>query len=192
MASGATRVLEGARLAQSVPEAGEGVDYLFATTARGRDLDKPVFDPEGAMTEARRMIGAGRRVGILFGPERTGLENDDVARAQAVVTVPVNPEFPSLNLAQCVLLMGYEWSRGLADAAPPPETAPDHATVIEVERLADHWEERLETSGFFFPPEKAPHMKRQFRNFWSRMPVSRSDVQLLHGALRQLVRRPGG
>ncbi|SPJ22237.1 RNA methyltransferase [Palleronia abyssalis] len=192
MASGAGRVLDEARVAESVAEAADQCDFLFATTARARDMKKDAYNPEEAMKMARKMGGQGRRVGILFGPERTGLENDDVARAQAVVTVPVNPEFPSLNLAQCVLLMGYEWSRGLADAAPPPETAPDHATVIEVERLADHWEERLETSGFFFPPEKAPHMKRQFRNFWSRMPVSRSDVQLLHGALRQLVRRPGG
>lgn len=190
MASGAGGVLDRARLAGSVAEAAGDCDYLFATTARPREMVKPVHDPESAMAEARRLIGQGRRVGVLFGPERAGLENDDVARANAVVTVPVNPDFPSLNLAQCVLLMGYEWRRGAVERTRPE--APDIAPAGEVDRLATHWEERLEAAGFFFPPEKAPHMKRSFRNFWSRMPVTRADVQLLHGALRQLVRGRGG
>ncbi len=190
MASGATPVLERARLGANVAEAAAGCDFVFATTARPRDMVKPVYDPEGAMEAARRMIGQGRRVGILFGPERAGLDNDDVARANAVVTVPVNPDFPSLNLAQCVLLMGYEWRRGGVDRTLP--AAPDVAPAEEVERLSAHWEERLEASGFFFPPEKAPHMRRSIRNFWSRMPLTRADVQVLHGALRQLVRGRGG
>lgn len=186
MASGATPVLDQARLAGSIAEAAEGVDYLFATTARTRDMVKPVFEPESAMAEARRMIGEGRRVGILFGPERAGLENDDVAQANAVVTVPVNPDFPSLNLAQCVLLMGYEWRRGAVE--PTTQDAPELADNAAVDRWAEHWNERLDTAGFFHPPEKAAHMKRSFRNLWSRMPLTGLDVQLLHGALRQLVR----
>lgn len=190
MASGATPVLDRARVSDTVAAAAAACDFVFATTARPRDMVKPVYDPEAAMAEARAMIGQGRRVGILFGPERAGLENDDVAQANAVVTVPVSPDFPSLNLAQCVLLMGYEWRRGAVDRTLPP--APQVAPSGEVDRLATHWEERLEASGFFFPPEKAPHMKRSFRNFWSRMPMTRADVQLLHGALRQLVRGRGG
>ncbi len=189
MASGAVAVLERARVSDDLAEAAGDRTFLFATTARPRDLSKPAFEPEAAMGEARRLIGAGRRVGILFGPERSGLDNDDVARANAIVTVPVNPDFPSLNLAQCVLLLGYEWRRGggEAGAEPPPDTAP----LADVERLAAHWEQRLETAGFFFPPEKAQHMRRVFRNLWSRMPLTRGDVQLLHGALRQLVRSAG-
>ena len=186
MASGATGVLDSARVADDIAGAAEGCDYLFATTARPRDLTKPVHDPESAMHAAREMIGAGRRVGILFGGERAGLANEDVARAQAIVTVPVNPDFASLNLAQCVLLMAYEWRRGVVE--PRTADAPDMAPVEDVERFARHWEERLDESGFFFPPEKAAHMKLTFRNFWSRMPMGRQDVQLLHGALRQLVR----
>ena len=186
MASGATPVLEAARVSGSIAEAAEGVDYLFATTARTRDMVKPVFEPEAAMAEARRMIGEGRRVGILFGPERAGLENDDVAQANAVVTVPVNPDFPSLNLAQCVLLLGYEWRRGSVEATP--QEAPDLADNAAVDRWAAHWNDRLDTAGFFHPPEKAAHLRRSFRNLWSRMPLSGLDVQMLHGALRQLVR----
>lgn len=187
MAAGAGEVLARARIGADLADAAGDCDTLFATTARSRGLTKPVHDPEGAMAEARRLVGQGGRVGILFGAERAGLENDDVARASAVVTVPVNPSFPSLNLAQCVLLMAYEWRRGEVDrtVADAPETAP----LADIDRFADHWEQRLEEAGFFFPPEKATHMRRVFRNFWSRMPMSRTDVQLLHGALRQLVRR---
>ena len=190
MASGATPVLDGARVADDIAGAAEGCDYLFATTARPRDLEKPVYDPEGAMRTAREMIADGRRVGILFGGERAGLANEDVARAQAIVTVPVNPDFASLNLAQCVLLMSYEWRRGAVE--PRATEAPDVAPVEDVERFAQHWEQRVEDSGFFFPPEKAGHMKLTFRNFWSRMPMTRNAVQLMHVALRQLVRRRDG
>ncbi|CAM4285440.1 RNA methyltransferase [Palleronia rufa] len=190
MASGAKPVLEGARVAGTLAEAADTCDFVFATTARRRDMPKPVFEPEAAMQAAREMIGQGRRVGILFGPERAGLENDDVARANAVVTVPVNPLFPSLNLAQCVLLLGYEWRRGAVEHAQAPST--DMATAADVDRFATHWEDRLDEAGYFFPPEKAAHMRRSFRNLWSRMPLSGPDVQLLHGALRQLVRRRPG
>jgi tRNA/rRNA methyltransferase len=187
MAAGAGEVLARARIGADLAAAAGDREVLFATTARGRDRTKPVFDPEGAMTAARRLAAQGRRVGILFGPERAGLENEDVARATAIVTVPVNPDFPSLNLAQCVLLMGYEWRRG--EVGPTIPAPPEAATLADVDRFAAHWEERLEEAGFFHPPQKAAHMRRVFRNFWSRMPMSPGDVQLLHGALRQLVRR---
>ncbi|TRD21870.1 RNA methyltransferase [Palleronia caenipelagi] len=189
LASGASAVLESARLADSIADAAEGCDVLFATTARPRDMTLPVHTPETAMAEARRSIVQGRRVGVLFGPERAGLENDDIARAQAVVTVPVNPQFASLNLAQCVLLMGYEWRRQAVETGAVPEDGPVMATLPEVERWAGHFEDRLEEAGFFFPDHKAAHMKRSLRNLWARMPLTRSDTQILHGALRQLVRR---
>ena len=111
MASGAGRVLDSALICDDVAEGLEDFHFTFATTARPRDLNKPVYSPEEAMRVAAEKIGTGQRVGVLFGPERAGLENEDLAQANAIITVPVNPEYPSLNLAQCVLLVGYEWRR---------------------------------------------------------------------------------
>lgn len=199
MASGAGRLLDRAGLFADTAGAVADCQMVFATTARARDLTKPVYTPEAAMAEARARIAAGQRVAVLFGPERTGLENDDIARANAIVSVPVNPEFPSLNLAQCVLLTGYEWRRQ-ADAPNGVRiewAGSEPAPQIEIDRLADHFEQRLEAAGFFFPAQKADGMKRNLRNLWSRLPLSRADVQTFHGMLRQLVRRrddapPGG
>lgn len=189
MASGASRVLDAARLHRGIADAVAECSFVFATTARPRDMVKDVFTPEEAICTARDRIAHGQKVAFLFGPERTGLENDEIAQANAIVTVPVNADFPSLNLAQCALLMGYEWRRQ-TDGTPPAGASAqaDVASVIEIEKLAQHWEERLEEVSFFYPPTKAAHMKLMLRNLWSRLPLMRSDVQILHGALRQLVR----
>lgn len=194
MASGAAgQVLDRARVYPTLAEAMEDIDYAYATTARGRELTKPVLTPATAMTDARARHAQGGRTAVIFGPERAGLENDDVARSNAIITVPVNPDFPSLNLAQAVLLTGYEWSRDSLPPEPAPHgRRPDGevpATRIEIETLADHWEDRLTESGFFFPAEKAPAMKLTLRNLWSRMPLTRADTRIFHGMLRQLVRR---
>ena len=190
MASGAGRVLDAAQLCPDLPDALVDCDYVFATTARGRDLTKPVFSPEAAMRDAAKRIKDGQRVAVLFGPERAGLENDDVARANAIVTVPVNPEFASLNLAQCVLLMGYEWMRASSEVTDQTVemAGTDWAKGQEIEHLAGHFEDRLEEAGFFFPEHKAQSMKINLRNMWSRMPLTRADVQMLHGMMRQMVR----
>ena len=194
MASGAAgRVLDRARVFDSLAEAMADVAYAYATTARGRELTKPVLTPTDAMSDARERSAQGQRVALIFGPERAGLENDDVARASAIVTVPVNPDFPSLNLAQAVLLLGYEWSRGQLPPQPAPHSrrsdAEEPASRIEVEKLADHWEERLSDAGFFFPPDKAPAMKLTLRNLWFRLALTRADTRIFHGMLRQLLRR---
>ena len=191
MASGASPVLERAGLFTDLPAAIGDCDYVYATTARVRGLTKPVLTPEHAMIEARALLAAGKRVAVLFGPERAGLENEDVARANAIITVPVNPAFYSLNLAQCVLLVAYEYARLGSDA--PPEVlhlaGTDLASGIEVEKLGDHVEDRLEAAGFFFPPEKVDYMRLNLRNMWARLPLTRADVQTLHGILRKLTRR---
>ena len=189
MASGAGRVLEAAGQFADLRAALEDCDRVYATTARGRELVKPMLTPEAAMAEAHGLAAAGARVAILFGPERAGLENDDIAPADAIVTVPVNPGFYSLNLAQCVLLLAYEWQRqqGGAAPAPPPIELASHGDVA---RLGDHLEERLEAANFFFPPDKAPVMKRNLRNMLARWSLTRTEVQVLHGILRQLSRRP--
>ncbi|MBV2360805.1 RNA methyltransferase [Thalassococcus sp. CAU 1522] len=190
LASGAGRLLDAAMLCDDLAGALADRTYTYATTARSRDLTKPVLTPEAAMAEARDRIAAGERVAVLFGPERAGLENEDIARANAIVSVPVNPDFPSLNLAQCVLLTAYEWRRATNEtvARTVEMAGADWAEGHEIEHLARHYEERLEEAGFFFPEHKAPAMKVNLRNLWSRMPLTRVDVQMLHGILRQMVR----
>lgn len=190
MASGAGRLLDEAQLFDSTAASIADCTYVYATTARGRDLTKPVFTPEAAMADAATRIAAGEKVAVLFGPERAGLENDDIIRANAIVTVPVNPDFASLNLAQCVLLTAYEWRRATqeAEAMRTELAGTNWAVVSEIEALASHYEERLEDAGFWFPDHKAASMKMNLRNLWSRLPLTRADVQMLHGVLRQLVR----
>lgn len=189
LASGAGRVLDGARLCADTPEAVSGASFVYATTSRPRDMTIPVMTPAEAMADAAERIAAGQQVSVMFGPERTGMENADIALANVVVSVPVNPEFPSLNLAQCVLLMAYEWRRIAGDGVATAQGADaDLATQAEVDALARHYEERMDTAGFFFPPEKAAGMKLNLRNLWSRMPLTRADAQMLHGIMRQMVR----
>jgi tRNA/rRNA methyltransferase len=194
LASGAGRVLDAALLSDDLPGSIGDCTYVFATTARQRDLTKPVFSPEAAMRLAAEKIAQGQRVAVLFGPERAGLQNEDIARANAIISVPVNPAFPSLNLAQCVLLVGYEWMRATGDVTH--ETVELAGSVwaegIEVEKLADHYEARLEEARFFYPEHKSQSMRTNLRNMWSRMPLTRADVQMLHGVLRQLLRGKTG
>ena len=190
LASGAGRLLDEATHHDTTAEALADCTYVFATTARARGLTKPVFSPEAAMQKAAQIVAEGGRVGVMFGPERAGLENDDIAHANAIINVPVNPEFPSLNLAQCVLLTAYEWRRASTEIAHERVelAGADWAEQHEVEKLAEHYEERLQEAGFFYPEAKAASMKINLRNLWSRMPLTRSDVQILHGVLRQMVR----
>ena len=190
MAAGAGRLLDQAGLYQTTGAAIADCTYVFATTARNRDLTKPVLTPEHAMDKARLMIAEGRNVAVLFGPERAGLENEDIALADAIISVPVNPDFPSLNLAQCALLLAYEWRRQTAETVPERVAlaGTDFATKLEVEKLGDHYEAQLAEAGMFFPDLKADSMKMKLRNMWSRMPLTQADVQMLHGILRQMVR----
>ncbi|QQA44649.1 RNA methyltransferase [Pelagovum pacificum] len=190
MASGAGRLLDEAQMYGSTAEAVADCHYVYATTARPRELTKPVLTPEAALADAATRIGRGEKVAVMFGPERAGMENEDIAQASAIISVPVNPEFPSLNLAQCVLLCAYEWRRAVTDT--PAERLEGQRTElaerVEVEKLGDHYEERLEEAGFFYPEAKGGAMRLNLRNLWSRMPLTRADVQMLHGIMRQMVR----
>ena len=190
MASGAGRVLDAAPVFDNLAGALADCTYVYATTARPRDMTKDVLSPEAAMRDAARRIAAGGHVAVMFGPERAGLENEDIVQANAIISVPVNPEFPSLNLAQCVLLVGYEWMRASADVVHKTTemAGTEWANVEEIDHLARHFEERLDEAGFFFPAHKAASMKVNLRNLWSRMPLTRADAQTMHGMLRQMVR----
>ena len=140
--------------------------------------------------ETIEKIAKGEKIAVMFGPERSGLENDDIAKANAIISVPVNPLYASLNLAQCVLLTAYEWRRQTVEveAQFTELGGTQWATSIEMEKLAEHYEGRLDDAGFFYPPEKADGMKTNLRNLWSRLPLTRADVQMMHGILRQMVR----
>lgn len=194
MASGAGQVLSLAQLFGTTSEACADLTYIFATTARERAMAKLVVTPEKAMAEARAMVAAGERVGILFGPERAGLESADVVRANAVVSVPVNPAYGSLNLAQCVLLVAYEWQRAAAET-----TAADYrlaggrlATGAEVDRFVEGLVDRLETVGFFFPEAKRNSMVANLDNLFRRAPLTSADVRTLHGVVRALAEKVRG
>ncbi|HVL72891.1 MAG TPA: RNA methyltransferase [Beijerinckiaceae bacterium] len=186
-ASGATHVLDGARLHETARAAIADLNFVLATTARERGQMKRVLGPEAAMAELRARMGRGERVGILFGRERTGLENEEISLADAILTFPVDPRFASINLAQAVLLVAYEWRRG-ADASLPfggemhSPPAPREALVS----FFDYIEAELEAVNFY-PPDKKPSMTRNMRDMFHRMGMTEQDVRTLRGAVRALV-----
>ena len=190
-ASGAGRVLDQARHFSSFHDAVGDCHFVFATTARGRDLTKPVYDPKKAMKIAFEKISDGQKVGIIFGPERAGLENTEVVRSNALITVPVNPDFSSINLAQTVLLLSYEWflATDINEENSSNTRKTSVASILEIEKLSEQYENELEKIGFFFPEEKATSMKSTLRNIWSRLPLTVSDVRAFHGILRHLLKR---
>lgn len=193
MASGASHVLDIATVTETTAEACADLTRVYATTARDRAMTKTVMSPEAAMAEARALAAAGERVGVLFGPERAGLENADVIRANAVISVPTNPAYGSLNLAQCVLLVAYEWQRS-AGVAPVEERLGGGraATGEEVDRLVGHLVERLDVVGFFYPENKRPSMVANLENLLRRAPLTDTDVRTLHGVVRALAEKVRG
>ena len=190
-ASGAGRVLDQARHFSSFHDAVGDCHFVFATTARGRDLTKPTYHPKKAMKIAFEKISDGQNVGIIFGPERAGLENTEVVRSNALITVPVNPNFSSINLAQTVLLLSYEWflAADIYEENLSNNRKTSVAPILEIEKLSEQYENELEKIGFFFPEEKATSMKSTLRNIWSRLPLTVSDVRAFHGILRHLLKR---
>ena len=191
LASGAGRLLDEALIFPTFADAIADQHFIFATTARSRDLLKPIYTPEEAIKLAFSKMSKGQNVGFAFGPERSGLENSDIVKANAIVSVPVNEKFPSLNLAQCALLIAYEWmvKSGILSSDQAILEQSNMVDVIKVERLSQYFEDALEKADFFYPEDKAESMKINFRNMWSRMPLTNSDVQIFYGMLRQLLRK---
>jgi len=191
MASGAGRVLDQVRVVETTRDACADLNFVFATTARSRDLTKTVMTPERAMAHARALIAEGQNVGVLFGPERAGLENDDIVRANAMISVPVNPAFASLNLAQCVLLTAYEWRRQVSEG--PGEIVDmgkaRYAEAIEFEKFVEQLNSRLDAVNFFWPEHKRDSMVDNLRNLFSRMPLTDADIRILHGVIRALAEK---
>ena len=190
-ATGADIVVDGVRVFDTTAETVADLDYVVATTARARDMVKPISTPGAAATKLREAFADGGQAGLLFGPERTGLENDDLALADALMMVPVNPAFASLNLAQCVLLMSYEWHKA-GDATAPSridyqQTRP--ANKGELLGFFNHLESELDRFGFLKPPEKRPSMVRNLRNMFQRARLTEQEVRTLRGVIAALIRR---
>lgn len=188
-ASGADVVLERARVFPTLAEAVADLQVIYATTARSRDMVKPISTLRQAAAKIRADEAAGARVGILFGAERTGLENDEIAIASDVIAVPLNPNYSSLNLAQAVLLIGYEWYQaGLAE--PPPRrawTENELATGESLISMYEHLEAELDRAGFLYPPEKKPGMILNIRNIFARARLTNQEVRTLRGVIKALV-----
>ena len=183
-ASGADTVLGQARVFASTSEAIADCSTVYASTVRRRDLVLPVVDPQGM---ANGIAACSGRSAILFGPERSGLETEDVALANAVVTVPINPEFGSLNLAQAVVLLAYEWSKHSDLAVPPAKVAETPASQAEVHRLIDQLDAALDSKGYFHPPSRTRATKNTIRTIFGKTNWSSREVKAVRGMIRALV-----
>jgi tRNA/rRNA methyltransferase len=183
-ASGADVVLERAQVFATVAEAVHDIGHVYATTVRKRGLVMPVVTPEEA---AREMRSLPERSAILFGAERSGLETDEVAIAGKILTVPINPEFRSLNLAQAVILVAYEWSKHEALMVPTEgEPREPRATQAQLEGLIGQLEEELEKADYFHPPDRTPTTKNTIRTILTKAGWSNREVQALRGIVRAL------
>lgn len=195
-ASGADIVVDRALTVPSVEAAIADLTLVYAVTARPRSMIKAVDTPREAMAEIRRRWEAGERLGLLFGPERVGLLNDDVSLADRIVTIPLNPAFSSMNLAHAVAVMSYEWFQsGLSEPAGPGPRALGHpaakpASKAELVALFDHLESELDACGFLFPPEKRATMVRNLRAIFQRAGLADSEVRTLRGVIASLVKPP--
>ena len=199
--SGANWIIENATVHDSLAEALKDVNYVYATTARPRGMIKEVITPEQAGDDMRARIGRGEKLAILFGRERTGLTNDEISMADVIVTAPVNPAFASINIAQAVLLMGYEWYKDQAETLgqqtpelpalegpglQTPDTRP--ATKEELYGFFDHLERELDIAGFFKTDDKKPGMMRNIRNLFGRAELTEQEVRSLRGIVSSLTR----
>lgn len=189
MASGADEVLRRAQLFSTVEEAVGDLQRVYATTARHRDMIKHEVTPARAAQEMRQAAVQGVASGVLFGRERIGLTNDEVVLANAVMHVPLNPQFSSLNLGQAVLLVAYEWFQAGDQTAERQLVQAGHepATQQELLNFFNHLESALEGTGFFRVAAKKPHTVRTLRNIFSRADLAERDVRMLHGVVKNLI-----
>ena len=185
-ASGADVVLENAKVFATTAEAIADCSRVYASTVRRRDLVMPVVGPEAMASAIRSSEG---RSAILFGPERSGLETEDVALASAIVTVPINPDFGSLNLAQAVILLAYEWSRGEALAQPPLKELEPPASMSELDGLIGQLDQALVKADYFHPPERTAATRATIRTILTKPGWSSREVRALRGMIGALTPR---
>jgi tRNA/rRNA methyltransferase len=188
MAAGADRILDGAKLHDTLDQAIADCSFVLATTARAHDQAKPVIGPAEAARQIAPRVKAGGTVAIVFGRERNGLENDEVALADCIVTLPVNPAFASLNLAQAIVIIAYEWFK-LSAEEKLPFGMPDKSAAAPKQQLLAFFaalERELEKVEFFRPPDKRETMQINLRNIFSRMQPTQQDIQTLHGVIMSI------
>ena len=181
-AAGADAVVGGARLFDTAAAAVADLQLVLAATARRRDVEKPVHGPREA---ARLLRGSGARAGVLFGPERSGLDNDEVGLAAAILEAPLNPAFPSLNLAQAVFLAAWEWRMAGPPPAPPPPS--ELASGEAFEGLWQHLDGALEAAGYYREPKLKPAVQRNLRALFARAGLTGQEVRTLRGVIARLV-----
>ena len=184
-ASGADAVLADAKLFATVADAVADCTAVFASTVRRRELVLPVVGPTEMAAQIHAQAG---RTAILFGPERSGLETEDVALAGTIVTVPINPQFGSLNLAQAVILLAYEWSRGQPLAQPTFREAEPPAPQFEVEGLVGQVDTALEAAGYYFPADRTEVTKLNLRTMLTKPAWSSREIRALRGMLRSIAK----
>ena len=189
-ASGAERILEEAKIYNTTEDAVSDLQRLYATTARARDMEKPVLAPRELASKLHSNSANREKSGILFGRESKGLNNDDVASSDAIIMVPVNPEHRSINLAQAVLIIGYEWFQATALKKLDKVTRKGGQAASQRELIGffDHLETELDDCGFLYPPEKRPRMVRNIRNIFTRADLSDQEVKTLRGIVAGLSR----
>ncbi|WP_193733620.1 RNA methyltransferase [Komagataeibacter sp. FXV3] len=189
-ASGADRILESAQVFDTVDDAVADLHHVFATCPRPRHIVKPVLTARGGAAELREMTDRGLKVGLMFGPERAGLDNEDMARADALIRYPLNPAFMSLNLAQAVMIMAYEWWMAADDT--PPRTLMTNETHVatrgELDNFMRHLIADLDECGFLRNEQKRPGMVRNLRHFFLRGEVTEQELRTLHGVVTELSR----
>ncbi len=189
LASGAGRVLLNASCHQTTIDACSDLTYIFATTARNRDLTKKIRSPRKAARFIKKLLDKGERVGILFGSERAGLENSDIVKARSIISIPVNISFSSINLSQSVIVLAYElFLRGVSSHAKSTtiSSKENFASIIEIETLQRSLESQLDASGYFWPEEKKNSLVENLRNLIGRLPLTSSDIRTLHGMFKTL------
>jgi TrmH family RNA methyltransferase len=186
--SGADRLLDAATVHDTVADAVADLHHVFATCPRPRHIVKPVLTARGAAAELREICGRGLRAGLLFGPERAGLDNDDMAQADALIRYSLNPAFMSLNLSQAVMVLAYEW--WTADDETPPRVLMTNetrvATKAQLDNLLAHLVDQLDACGFLRNLPKRPGMVRNIRHFFQRGEVTEQELHTLHGIVTEL------
>lgn len=192
VSSGATWVLDGVKVFDTTAAALADLTLVLATTARDREMAKEVLVPAEAAGRLRERWATGARTGLMFGSERAGLVNEDVVLADAIITIPTDSRFTSINLAQAALLVFYEWHKA-ADKTPAASLDLGRFDLAKKEDLVGFFEQierELHEAGFLFPPAKVPAMIRNMRNIWHRAQLSEQDVRTLRGVVTALVHRP--
>ena len=190
-ASRTDHVIDNVQVFETLEESMADARFVLATTARQRDMIKPVLQPDEAARNVHNRMNSGANCAILFGRERWGLENHEIALADEIITFPVNPSFASLNIAQAVLLMSYEWMRQSEHIENIGFSSPDAlpASKGALTRLIDHLEQALDEAHYFFPEEKAERMRLNLRSVFSNSRLQDPEIHLLHGVIAALERR---